>query len=276
MGFAESCECGRPAGRSWRGDRNSAIALDETWVDETAGSGQGTGMVEAFLLVIGALLGVGAERLYRWLVEKTPRVEVRSFISYDLRSGYSFKMKIKNIGFERLPPFEVSLRHPKRGMLNCFTKIAASDRLPGQYEVFQLNAPPLDDPRLHTQTRQMYIICLTKDSETGKPMSDGEFRKWALQLILIDSDQVVLFDDNRSGVALALIIKSVAETGQFDLTGHQMLQVYANNSWTIRGRRHASRAGSYFHALRIRLASNVRIQRAVRSAKGYVSKLKNG
>src|SRR5437762_2008895 len=115
--------------------------------------------MEFLLLIVGACLGVAADRIYRRWVESVPTVRVQSSCAFSWEYGQRFNLVITNIGFSPLPPYDVALYNPHHGTIRCFWKTEESERLPGQREVFtfsisQITAP---NPQQHIEGLRMML-----------------------------------------------------------------------------------------------------------------------
>jgi len=186
------------------------------------------------LLGLGGFVGVAIDRLYRRFVEGFPKVRISSSSSFAI-DGKSFYIEVLNQGGLPLPPYEVVLHHPSCGYLKCFPKIEESERLPRQMEKFAFKFSPA------TQAQDHWLLtALTVSRQFRRPLSEEEFKKWQLELLLTHSENVTLFKDAEAGAAIAEILRGILQSGELNATGEQLWRARANNSWIVTGQKLAT------------------------------------
>jgi hypothetical protein len=188
-------------------------------------------------LILGAILGVIADRFFTYLVEKRVYVKIRlSFPGY-MGKGEYLSLNITNIGFESLPPYRIALFNPHRGTLFLFEHEKKTDRLPGQTDEFSIsinylrsNGMPFLSWFTHSVPKKDFV---TNPNEIKLyEMKPEEFQKWVLRLVIEDGEDKILYENNRAGVALAEIIRNTMQTGHLNPTWEQIRNVYiTTNPW---------------------------------------------
>lgn len=217
--------------------------------------------------VFGAIASVALDRLVRKFIDSRPTVKVSSSCSYGV-DGQKFTLVVTNIGSMQLPPYEIVLRHPKSGSINWFPKTQESERLPGQMDRFSFTLGRHYGPEAQAEQR-ILLSTLTILPETRAQMSDEEFRQWRLQLILTNSDHIVLFEHAGAGSAVAEIVRGILLSGQVNPTGEQMLRIHANNSWIIKSKRGTTLAFRRMSDWWKRVTADPRVLTACSAARGW-------
>ena len=73
----------------------------------------------AFTLLLGSVVGVAIDRLYRHFFESALRVEIHPSCSFG-QGGDRFLLHVTNVGNCQLPPYQVELFNPNRGSVSVF------------------------------------------------------------------------------------------------------------------------------------------------------------
>jgi hypothetical protein len=195
------------------------------------------------LLLIGAILGavlsLACDRIYRRYVEATPCVLVSPSCSYS-HEGHEFNVVVENIGTTPLPPYRMVLFNPHHGTIDFLRSKESSERLPHQRDVFFFRNPVFfNNPRAEQSMRMLRHAITLWHGRNGQPsrqMTPEEFGQWRLRLILTHSENFVLFEHNGAGAAIAEIVRDIFDSGQVQPEWDQMMRAHGHNSWRIKAR----------------------------------------
>ena len=184
-------------------------------------------------LILGAVLGVIADRLFTYLVEKRVYVTVCPSFQSGVK-GEGFSLNVTNEGFEAMPPYRPALCNPCT-TLYLFDHERETERLPGQKDVFTVWLDTLLHDREHllsyfTKTRSVGASGGPKELHSSE-MTPEESQEWVLRLVIDDSeDKKVLYQNDRVGVALVEILRGILENGRMNATWEQGRRAQATNS----------------------------------------------
>ena len=185
-------------------------------------------------LLLGAILGVVADRLLTYLVEKRVYLKIQPSFHEHITEGQALSVNITNEGFEPLPPYRIALYNPHRGTLYFFDHEQKTDRLPGQTDVFMLRLTFLMQHREEflswfTQSRSL-AVSQNPNEMHFHDMTSGESQQWFLRLVVEGSDSKILYQSNKVGVALVEILRGTLQTGALRASGEQAFRAHVTTS----------------------------------------------
>ena len=192
-------------------------------------------MESAILLLVGGIIGVLCDRIYKRFFETVPLVSIHPSTSYGI-DGHKFLLEITNVGSCPLPPYEVWLYNPHRGSIGLFTPEVASERLPLQKDTWAFMYHDANACLLDALSSKAIMVegemRRPMPPEKGVPMSDKELGEWTLRLVAAHSDNRVWFSDRKCGNAVVEILRDIRQRqGQINPNGEQLWRVHATNSW---------------------------------------------
>jgi hypothetical protein len=191
-------------------------------------------------LILGAILGVIADRLWR-RVESKPRVKLAAGSFFEAGGGRGIFYSIENVGKQEMAPFKINLFHPDRGSLSIFEPETKEPLRPLQKREFRCYVT-------HDQMRPNVLAWLehARDIRINQPL-DGRF---SLRLQIQNSDSL-LYESNQNGNGLARLLLDFAKSGmdaQQPWNAYQELFGETSPAWSrlwanlklIKGRSHTS------------------------------------
>jgi hypothetical protein len=188
-------------------------------------------------LILGAIFGVVADRIFTYLIEKRVYVKIRSSFVDSIDKGKYYSLRITNVGFEALPPYKIALFNPHIGTLFLFQHEKKTDRFPGQTDEFIITLRSLLADGCHWLPWFTHVA--TEEYIIGNPseirrheIKPEEFQKWLFRLVVDDGDEKILYQNNPAGVALAEILRDTMQNGCLNPTWEQTCRIHiTNNPW---------------------------------------------
>ena len=168
-------------------------------------------------LLLGALLGVFADRLWeKW--EKRTRVSIQSgFFASCIGEGSGLTLTITNNGMKDIPDYEVQLFHPARGSMSAFLTPAIGPLLSGQQREYRC---PLLDRDLNRPFFRNWFF-----HENDRVVTEFKFDDFRFRLKMKNSN-VFLFESRDVGIALAKLWANVLLNGDLgSMTGEALFAI---------------------------------------------------
>lgn len=157
-------------------------------------------MIGIVCLILGAILGVMADRLWR-RYEQIPRLDIIGsvFLSVD-GEGYTFT--ITNRGPSDIPPFQIYIYNPRRGSISFFTRSREGNLLPDQKVEYKYTM--IKNGRLLSDFLDFY-----RDIN-NTVISTIQRDKFVFRLQLDDSDKII-YENRTIGNAFVKIFQDARE-----------------------------------------------------------------
>jgi hypothetical protein len=167
-------------------------------------------METAFLLLLGAIAGVFADRVWR-RVESRPRFKITDSHFMNIKGENGIGLEVRNIGWVDIPPYTLQLFHPLRGSMSMFSaknddKPLAPDEF-RNHEAVLLRNGAVDD---------MLRIWLTH--ERHQLVEEPTVDDFTFRINLKNGDRV-LFESSRMGRELAIrLLHTIGKGSAFQIS----------------------------------------------------------
>jgi hypothetical protein len=168
-------------------------------------------------LILGAILGVLADRLWSW-VERIIRVDIKGGYFQNIKREEGFHFAITNKGTTDIPPYRICIFHPQRGSLFVFSiKENVGTLIPGQTDEHQCVV--LKQGKVDTFLANWFFHV------KNEQVTHVDITKFAFQMVM-DKSKKVLWQSNSIGNALAnQFVKVITEKNFKGITYQEAMAI---------------------------------------------------
>jgi len=160
------------------------------------------------VLILGAVLGVVADRLWRQY-ERVPKLDISCGEFFDTTSGVreeGYVFTITNRGICAIPPYKIWIYSPWRGSISFFISNRDESTLPNQKLVHRC-----------FMIRNKELINAFPDlyrDRNNNPIKEDQKNDFIFRLILENSDKII-YENRDIGNAFVKVFQRTRESGNF-------------------------------------------------------------